>query len=76
MYKLGKGEGIWNRGTESGTRWQTSGSFAIDKEGMVRWVEVARSADEIADFEEALVALGVKVRKKKEEPMPAILGHL
>lgn len=37
VYKLGKEEGIWNRSTESGSRWQTSGSFAIDKEGMVAW---------------------------------------
>ncbi|KAJ7656359.1 hypothetical protein DFH06DRAFT_1045719 [Mycena polygramma] len=36
-YKLGKNEGIWNRPTESGNRWQTAGSFAVDNEGIVRW---------------------------------------
>ncbi|PBP28746.1 hypothetical protein BUE80_DR000275, partial [Diplocarpon rosae] len=31
-YALGKREGIWNRPTESGSRWQTAGSFAVDGE--------------------------------------------
>jgi hypothetical protein len=59
VYKLGKGEGIWNRPTNSGTRWQTAGSFAVDGEGVVRWVRVAQSADDMPDFREALKAVGV-----------------
>lgn len=53
-------EKISNRPTESGNRWQTSGSFAVDGEGTVRWSRVARAADDIPDFNEALKALGVK----------------
>lgn len=40
VYRLGKDQGIWNRPTESGTCWQTSGAFAIDGEGIVRWSRV------------------------------------
>lgn len=57
VYKLGKQEGIWNRPTESGTRWQTSGSFAIDGDGIVRWSHPSESADDMLDFEAALKAL-------------------
>ena len=57
VYKLGKKDNIWNRPTESGTRWQTSGSFAIDKDGRVRWGQPAPSADWIPDFEEAIRAI-------------------
>jgi hypothetical protein len=53
-------EKISNRPTESGNRWQTSGSFAVDGEGSVGWSRVARAADDIPDFNEALKALGVK----------------
>jgi hypothetical protein len=59
VYKLGKKEGIWNKPTESGTRWQTSGSFAIDGEGVVRWAQVSKAADDIPDFREALKSVGV-----------------
>jgi hypothetical protein len=40
-------EGIWNRSTESGTRWQTAGNFATDVDGIVRWIQVASSAGDI-----------------------------
>jgi len=56
VWKLGREEGIWNRPTESGSRWQTSGSFGVDGEGVVRWSRPAERADEIADFEEGAVA--------------------
>ncbi len=56
-YRLGKDEGIWNRAAESGTRWQTSGAFAIDAAGYVRWARVAKSATDLPDFKEALAAL-------------------
>ncbi|OCK79206.1 hypothetical protein K432DRAFT_355359 [Lepidopterella palustris CBS 459.81] len=58
VYRLGKDEGIWNRPTESGTRWQTAGSYAIDGEGKVKWGKVAQQAGEIPDFEEAVEAIG------------------
>ncbi|KAK4694565.1 hypothetical protein P7C71_g3038, partial [Lecanoromycetidae sp. Uapishka_2] len=57
VYKLGKEEGIWNRPTESGSRWQTSGSFAIDEDEVVTWGEASPSADWIPDFGEALETL-------------------
>lgn len=55
--QLGKTEGIWNRTTESGTRWQMSGAFATDRKGVVRWASVARTASEVPDFDAALKAL-------------------
>lgn len=55
-YKLAKDEKIWNKGTESGTRWQTAGSFAVDRAGVVKWVKVAKSADDMPDLKEALKA--------------------
>lgn len=57
VYKLGKAEGIWNRPTESGNRWQTAGSFAVDKAGMVKWVRVNASANDVPDFMDAVDAL-------------------
>jgi len=56
-YKLGKRDSIWNRPTESGTRWQTSGSFAVNGEGIVKWSRPSASADEVPDFEDALPSL-------------------
>ena len=47
----------WNRPTESGSRWQTSGSFAVDRNGVVRWGGPAGRADFIPDFEEAVKAV-------------------
>ncbi|PSN64577.1 hypothetical protein BS50DRAFT_590371 [Corynespora cassiicola Philippines] len=57
VYTLGKEEGIWNRPTESGSRWQSSGSFAVDADGLVNWGRPNESADEIPNFEEAVEAL-------------------
>ena len=57
VYQLGKKDNIWNRPTESGTRWQISGSFAVDQKGVVRWGQAAPSADWIPDFEEAIQAV-------------------
>ena len=59
VYQLGKKENIWNRPTESGTRWQMSGAFAVDKQAVVKWSRPAPAADDIPDYREALQALGV-----------------
>lgn len=67
VFKLGKQEKIWNRPTESGSRWQTSGSFAVDSEGIVRWASVAKAADDIPNFSEALSALDVTFPKRMSE---------
>ncbi|ORY69816.1 uncharacterized protein BCR38DRAFT_93282 [Pseudomassariella vexata] len=58
--QLGKQENIWNRTTESGTRWQISGAFALDKDGIVRWAHVAATADDLSKLDEGVAALGVK----------------
>jgi hypothetical protein len=58
VYKLGKEEGIWNRPTGSGSRWQMAGSFAVDGEGTVVWGGASASADEIPYFEQAVKAIG------------------
>jgi hypothetical protein len=57
VWKLGREEGIWNRPTESGSRWQTAGGFGVDADGVVRWSKPAEGADEIPNFEEAAVAI-------------------
>ena len=57
VWKMGREEGIWNRPTESGSRWQTAGSWAVDGNGIVRWGGASGRADEIPDFEKAILAL-------------------
>ena len=57
VWKLGRDEGIWNRPTESGSRWQTAGCFAVDEHGIFRWGGPAERADEIPDFTAAVQSL-------------------
>ncbi|KAF9733125.1 hypothetical protein PMIN06_004670 [Paraphaeosphaeria minitans] len=59
VYRLAKQEGIYNRPTESGTRWQTSGTFAVDGKGKVTWSKPSASADEVPDLEDALKSLAM-----------------
>ena len=54
---MGVREGIWNRPTESGSRWQTSGAFAVDQTGLVRWTHVDATANDIPDLEDAVMVL-------------------
>ncbi|RSL59134.1 hypothetical protein CEP54_007409 [Fusarium duplospermum] len=58
VFSLGTNEGIWNRPTESGSRWQTSGAFAVDRDGTIRWAHVSRTADDVPDLQAAATALG------------------
>jgi hypothetical protein len=58
VYTLGKQENIWNRPTESGTRWQTSGAWAVDGDGVVKWGGVGQAASDIPEFGEALKKIG------------------
>ncbi|KAM0436220.1 hypothetical protein ACHAPT_003112 [Fusarium lateritium] len=58
VFSLGKNEGIWNRPTESGSRWQTSGAFAVDRDGTIRWAHVSRTADDLPDLQAAITSLG------------------
>lgn len=62
-FQLGKQENIWNRATESGNRWQTAGAFGVDADGTVRWVQVAASADDMPNLDEAVRTMGIKPRK-------------
>lgn len=57
VWKLGRNEGIWNRPTESGSRWQTAGSYAVDGDQIVRWGGPTQRADEIPDFARAVESL-------------------
>ena len=57
VYTLGKKEGIWNKPTESGTRWQTSGSFSVSEDGTIKWFAIPDAADKLPNFEEAAKAL-------------------
>ncbi|KAL8367328.1 hypothetical protein RB595_009167 [Gaeumannomyces hyphopodioides] len=57
--RLSQTDHIANRTTESGSRWQTGGAFAVDALGVVRWTQVASSVDEVPDLRMALVALRV-----------------
>jgi hypothetical protein len=54
LNKLGKEEGIWNRPTESGNRWQTGGNFGVDGNGIIRWAGKHMRADEIPDFKDGV----------------------
>ncbi|KAI1326002.1 hypothetical protein F5Y16DRAFT_400722 [Xylariaceae sp. FL0255] len=67
--QLGKSENIWNRPTESGSRWQTAGAFAIDKDGVVRWRHIASRADDVSDFDPAVQSLGITPRPKPPPPV-------
>lgn len=63
VYALGKKRDIWNRPTESGSRWQTAGSWAVDGQGIVRWGEKAGKADEVPDFVVAVEKVGGRASK-------------
>jgi hypothetical protein len=58
VFRMAKDEKMWNKPTESGTRWQTAGTFAVDGQGVVRWGGPAKAADDLPDLKEALAALG------------------
>jgi peroxiredoxin len=48
-------QGIRNR-HPAGTRWQTAGTFAIGRDGVVRWVHVPEHAGALPDLEAAIAA--------------------
>lgn len=57
VFKLGREENIWNRPTESGSRWQTAGVFGVDSKGIVRYSHPAQSAEDLGDLEAALSSI-------------------
>ncbi|KAH7131367.1 hypothetical protein B0J13DRAFT_102902 [Dactylonectria estremocensis] len=58
--RLAKDENIWNRNATSGSRWQLSGAFAVDRGGIIRWVHVGRTADDLADLNAAVESLSAE----------------
>lgn len=42
---------MWNRLTESGSRWVGGGWWGVDKRGVVRWGRAAERADDLPDVE-------------------------
>ena len=54
-----RNNGISNRPTESGSRWQTSGTYGIGADGLVKWGGPAGRADDIPDFEEGVREVGM-----------------
>lgn len=58
VYKAGRDEGLKVRPTESGSRWQTSGWYAVNDKGFVTWGAQATRADDVPDFEKAVASLG------------------
>jgi AhpC/TSA antioxidant enzyme len=49
-------EGIRNR-HPAGTRWQSAGAFALDRDGIVRWRSLPAHAGELPDLRRALDAV-------------------
>jgi hypothetical protein len=50
-------QGIRNR-HPAGTRWQSAGTFALDRDGIVRWRSLPAHAGELPDLQRALDAVG------------------
>lgn len=62
VFRLGREQNIWNRPTESGSRWQTSGVYAVDAAGTVRYSHPSQTTDDLGDFEEALKSLNQEAK--------------
>ncbi|KAG8845352.1 hypothetical protein FRB96_002552 [Tulasnella sp. 330] len=61
--KLAKEQGIKNT-TTHGSRWLSSGAFAVDERGTIAWSHVAKSADDVSDLKAAVAAL----KPPKQDP--------
>ena len=57
VIKLGREDGIWNKPTESGSRWQTAGAFAVSSDTRIVWSWIARRADDMANLQDAFEAI-------------------
>lgn len=53
-FTVAKEDGISNRPTESGYRFQTSGSWAADGKGILVWGKAMAAASDIPDFDDAV----------------------
>lgn len=54
---IGKQEGINIRPTESGSRWQEAGMFAVDGPGIVTYAHKAVTSDDLGDLSAALQSI-------------------
>lgn len=54
VFRLAREEKIANRPTESGTRWQTSGVYAVDASGTVQYSHPSQTTDDLGDLEAAV----------------------
>lgn len=57
---IGKNEGFDIRPTESGSRWQTSGLFAVDGSGILTFSYRSKTSDDPGDLEAALESVRSK----------------
>ncbi|KAH7313265.1 hypothetical protein B0I35DRAFT_479968 [Stachybotrys elegans] len=69
VVRLGINEGVWNRPAENGSRWQKAGAFAVDANGIVRWLHVPTTASDVPDLVAGIRALGF------HEPLAAQTPH-
>ncbi|KAI0014134.1 hypothetical protein F4779DRAFT_560838 [Xylariaceae sp. FL0662B] len=67
-FQLSKNENLWAQ-PKGGNRWQKSGAFAVDTDGLVKWAKVAASADDLPDLDAALTSLGIKLKPKPPAPV-------
>lgn len=59
---LGKTEGYGVRPTESGSRWQEAGVFAVDANGRIAYSHRAQTSDDLGDLAQALRSVKAPVR--------------
>lgn len=58
VLRLSREEGIANRATATGSnRYQNSGSFAVDKDGIVKWEHIANNASDVSPIEQGAAKL-------------------
>jgi hypothetical protein len=54
LKSLKESDGIDMRPTGAGSyRWQNSGGFAIDGQGKIRWLKIAKDSSDVCDYAEA-----------------------
>lgn len=54
VFTMAREDKIVNRPTESGTRWQTSGVYAVDAAGVVSYSHPSATTDDLGDLEAAV----------------------
>lgn len=57
VFKTGKQDGIWNKPTESGSRWQEAGLFSANSDATVVYAHKAETSDDLGDLPAAIEAV-------------------